>query len=131
MYIPPKLPGSCNCSRRQFCEFGLVVTGQKIVRRVRTTKIDGVNTLSITMDTGLNAGQGSDISIVLKTENFQMADGTQIILNPTMEGKAGGVTVTGSIEEASRPVVTVNAKDGWKVSKVYQPTDTDGRKNIE
>ena len=84
------------------------------------------------MDTGLNAGQGSDISIVLKTENFQMADGTQIILNPTMEGVAGGVTVTGSIEEASRPVVTVNAKDGWKVSKsisqdrdvrikVYQP----------
>ena len=101
----------------------MAVTGQKIAR-VRMSKVDGVNTLNITLDTGLNAGQGSDISIMLKTENFQMADGTRIVLNPTMEGTAGGVTVTGSIEEANRPVVTVNAKDGWKVTKsVNQESD--------
>ena len=110
------LPDHVSVAKDSSQSWGLAVTGQKIAR-VRLSKVDGVNTLSITMDTGLNAGQGSDISIVLKTENFQMADGTQIILNPTMEGVAGGVTVTGSIEEASRPVVTVNAKDGWKVSK--------------
>ena len=92
---------------------GLAVSGEDVDSAyVRNNK------LYISLKTTLTTGTARTITIKFKTENFKWADGSQIKLEPVLDGKTStGGKVTGTLADGKDATVTVRASDGWSIDK--------------
>ncbi|MGF7002981.1 archaellum component FlaF (FlaF/FlaG flagellin family) [Lachnospiraceae bacterium PFB1-21] len=102
-----------------------LATGTGVVQAVLSPYgTDGkYNLLQVVFEAGQTTGAGKNVTIILKTKNFETPNGTVIKdgnndtlkLDSTLTYKINDLYYKGEVKQA--PQVTINAKDDWSITK--------------